>query len=321
MKTLCLEPQYVTEPEPDAHFRSYAVNDIYERALVLLTPAAVGQVILPDQPLHLTSHLVEEESVKSWLQPGAELAPERGYMLDIQRAGIILLRQRGYGLNQRLIMLGLFLEDAVDYVATERGHQLGALIKSYNSPTFKVRFDEAMRAIAFDACAYTGYLGTLLQRLERQGLLQDKATLADYYDLIRQIFGIGETQEAQQTQRTYRECRKAIQEHVEQRCPYLLENYLIYTFFSHFYPCSLAGGMVHNYWTMVTIYKLCELSLLVLSAVRRDQLHLHDIYDLFAYWERRQLQPEFLPLVEHYVSKRENQSLELFNALYDLAQS
>ena len=130
MKTLCLEPQYVTEPEPDAHFRSYAVNDIYERALVLLTPAAVGQVILPDQPLHLTSHLVEEESVKSWLQPGAELAPERGYMLDIQRAGIILLRQRGYGLNQRLIMLGLFLEDAVDYVATERGQQLGSLIKS-----------------------------------------------------------------------------------------------------------------------------------------------------------------------------------------------
>ena len=99
-----------------------------------------------------------------------------------------------------------------------------------------------------------------------------------------------------------------------------MENSLIYAFFERFYPCSLAGGIVHNYWVFVSIYKLFELMLMTLAVVRRDQLHLHESYALLSHMERLQLQPGFTTAVEHYIQPKEEQSLELFNALYDIRE-
>jgi len=320
METLCLEPQYHNALPVNAQFNAYAINDIYENSLLLTSPEAAGQVILPEQPVHFHYRHVTPADMAPWLQSGAEMAPERGFMLDLQRACLILLRRQEYGINQRLILLGLFLEDAADYVATERGHQLGALIKSYNAPTFRARFDEAMRAIQFEPPAYLSLLWDLLGELARRQLLQDTAAETDYRELIRQVFSLNELQEAQRTERTYQDCHQALQTHVQARWPLFMENSLIYAFFERFYPCSLAGGIVHNYWVFVSIYKLFELMLMTLAVVRRDQLHLHESYALLSHMERLQLQPGFTTAVEHYIQPKEEQSLELFNALYDIRE-
>lgn len=318
METLCLEPGYQDTPPATAQYLAYAVNDIYESSLLLTTPEAAGSIIFPDRPLQFRYRRVSDDALTPWLQTGTELAPERGFMLDLQRSCMLLLRRREYGLNQRLILLGLFLEDAADYVATERGHQLGALIKSYNSPAFRARFDEAMRAIQFEPAAYLGLLWGLLGKLASQHLLTDAQAETDYRELIRQVFSLDALQEAKRTERTYTECHAAFAQ-AAQRWPLLLENHLVYTFFARFYPCSLDGGIVHNYWTFVSIYKLTELALMTLAVVRRDQLHLHETYALLSHVERLQLQPAFRKTVERFIQPKEDASLELFNALYDLS--
>ena len=77
---------------------------------------------------------------------------------------------------------------------------------------------------------------------------------------------------------------------------------------------------MHNYWAFITIYKLAELILLTLSAARRDDLQLEDVYEVVAHMERLQLNPQFHATVERYIQDKEDKSLELFNALYDLNQ-
>ena len=321
MKKLCLEPVYSKQPPDGMAWTAYAVNDVFETSLVLTTASAASLVLHPDMPIHFTSQEKDISQLHPWLKPGAELVPERGYMLDLQRSCIILMRKREYGLNQRLILLGLFLEDAADYVATKRGYQLGHLIQSYESPVFKARFHEAAQAIQFAPLSYLTYLWKQIVQLDHRDLLRDDEAKTNYLSLLQHLFGLGQPQvDTAAMERSYRDGHAAYHTFLVDRWPYVMENYLIYSFFERFYPCSLEGGIVHNYWAFMTIYKLAELILLTLSAARRDDLQLEDVYEVVAHMERLQLNPQFHATVERYIQDKEDKSLELFNALYDLNQ-
>lgn len=323
MQTLVYLPDWLPTLSPvPQHLLVYRVHDMYEVSAPLREPGIAKLAVPPEGTVHFIPHPVDDEVLLPYLTAAQTTGPEFSFILDLQRAGAILLRKGKRPIAQRLILLGLFLEDAADYIATERGYQIGKLMQDYASPRFTARFDEALSSLSFSPVAYLEILGGLLQKLADSGLLESESGGISYVHLISQLFGLDGSKDATAQERTYRDAKRAMEANVENLWPELLPNLLRYVYFCRFYPCSVPGGITHNYWVFVLYYKLFELSLLALSLARRERLKLEDVYALMQHLSRRRDASggRYTAVIEQYIRAREEDSLALFSALYDWKQ-
>lgn len=160
---LCVQPTYLdgfrcdisTCPlgrvRPDERcpaLRDLRIHDIYERSLLLSCPHAAGAILPLMTSFRFQTRRLSAEALSPANQDLPSLQeplPELSYLLDLQRASLHILSMRRYPMNARLVLLGIFLEDALDSISDGRGYQLGKIIKSYASPFFEARFHEALK--------------------------------------------------------------------------------------------------------------------------------------------------------------------------------
>jgi len=319
MQTLAYLPDWLAARPAPRRLLVYRVHDMYEVSAPLSEPGIAKLAVPPEGAIHFVPKAMDDAALLPHLVAAQTTGPEFSFILDLQRAGTILLRKVQRPVAQRLILLGLFLEDAADYIATERGYQIGKLMQDYASPRFTARFDEALGNLTFSPSAYFGLLGSLLQRLENNHLLEGGPGGISYVRLISQLFGLDGSKDPASRERTYRDAKRALEANVENRWPELLPNLLSYLYFCRFYPCSVPGDITHNYWVFVLYYKIFELSLLALSLARRERLELDDVYALMQHLALRREGSggRYTAVIEQYIQPKEEDSLTLFSALYD----
>ena len=332
---LCVSPRYVASfvcpeaacplvraPRPPRcpALRDLHLAGIYERSLLLACPAACSHVLFQTGAFHFATQTMPEaplDAANRQIPTLAEPLPELSYILDLQRTCLHILRMTKYPLDVRLILLGIYLEDAVDFIGDGQGYQLGKIIKSYDSPMFEARFHEALRNIKFEPLQHLNFLWGILKEIA-----SDETGPLAKEDLSRtaRAFHLDGTPDLAHIARAYPVCRRSLESYVSIPFPQLFEQFLLHQCYTELYPCAVPGGLIHNYWVFVIHAKLYELLLTGLAAIERQILTRRQIAELTSRAARLPQTPAGLQAIERALAPHEEDSLWMFNVLFHIQE-
>ena len=228
-----------------------------------------------------------------------------------------ILQASKYPLDVRLILLGIYLEDAVDFIEQGQGYELGKIIKSYDSPMFEARFHEALRNVNFEPLQHLNFLWGIIK-----DIAADPHSPLAREDISRaaHAFHLGSAPDLQHIARAFPVCRRSLESYVTIPFPQLFETVLLHQWFTELYPCAVPGGLIHNYWVFVIGAKLYELLLTGLAAIERQILTSRQIAELTSRAARLPESPAALRAIEKALAPHEEDSLWMFNVLFHIQE-
>ena len=252
--------------------RTLDFGKFFERSLVLTCPVAAELILFSDEPIKFEFVEVPEKihsnGGKIGIAPVDTAENFSEYMLEIQVAMISILQERTLTLDQRLIVLGFFLDRLDELIANKDVtvveleillDALKKLIAAYESETFLAQQAPHMLAtIQFDAKKFVGLMLELIESFYADKDLGDKAIL----DQIALTFGIvpdanGQVSAAKIAENYNR--LAAERKDFLVRHAMFLENYLVNELFLTCFPWKFTESLAKNFGVFVATYKLFEL--------------------------------------------------------------
>ena len=240
-------------------------GNFYECALTLTCPVVAEMVLLADEPLKFEEI---ETSTPLNSKIGVELAPFAPstfkFVTDMQMAAITILQERNLTIDQRLMMLGLYLDRLCELTDNRsiKDYELMQLNEFYKNSNFLQEQSAQFSAVLnFDAHEHIKLLLGLLETLygvgnivgvkEAEIIRSITATLNLKPDKDNQI----SVNSIVPTYNALNEDRK----NFVQKFSTIFENYLVNEFFFGTYPFKFKVKINLNYGVFVITYKMLEL--------------------------------------------------------------
>lgn len=240
-------------------------GDMVEKSLTLTCPVAAELVLLQEDPIAFEQvRTTPEDFPRKW--------PEniRGYAFDVQYGGISILQNRKLSIDQRLVVLGFFLDQANDMVAAGKTEQLKDLSALYASDDFMENVPDMLQAIRFQPKEYFRTMFVLLEELygeKGEFFRQEQWALLDVkraYRLPDEAVSI-DLADAQEVYRTH---ISKVRAKLVEEFSHMLENFLVNEFFMNVYPFRIQGNFILNYNVFLLIYKLSEFIFCASASIR-----------------------------------------------------
>lgn len=241
--------------------RTIDFGQFYERALFLTCPVAAEMALFEQEPMKFELVPVTGDT-QSRVGLSKMTVPKKflPHVVDLQAAMISILQERTLTIDQRLIVLGFFLDKLDEISADLDATALTKLIAAYESKNFlaeqvplmlsTVRFDtrkfiKLMLGI-FETLYGNTYFGdeqkfidavvdTLALKPDEKNFVSVKAVTANY-------------------ERLAEERKKFLAQYAT-----FLENYLVNELFINTYPWRFENTVTKNFAAFVTAYKVFEL--------------------------------------------------------------
>lgn len=237
----------------------YMAGELIMMALTLTCPVAAKQALLPKEPMTFEEvPMTDEYQDRVILRILGRLSKMGDAFIDIQYGAISILQNRALTIDQRLIVLGFFLDQADDMVKAGTPEQIETLAAVYTAEDFVERVPEMLRAIDFRVAGYVKSMFGLIESLYGKGAEYQGRERPLMYHVVH-AFGL-ENQEVPLAKlaETYQETFRPAQELLLQKFGHIFENYLVNEFFLEHYPQRITGTLVQNYILFVMTYKLLE---------------------------------------------------------------
>ena len=231
-----------TYPRVTAYFGKF-----FERSLTLSCPVAAEKILFQDEPMKF--ELVE---VPEKVHGGDRILINSvnldekilWYVIEIQAAMISILQERTLTLDQRLIMLGFFLDRLDEIFSAEvfDDAALTKLISAYESKKFLAeQVPRMIQSISFDVKKFSAMM----------------------FELSNKFYGEGKFTEAvSKIAANYGELSHFRKNFIDKHATFL-ENFLVNELFLNCYPWRFEGHIVKNFGVFVIKYKIFELTLLL----------------------------------------------------------
>lgn len=236
----------------------YSAGDLLMLSLTLTCPVAAKLALLPKEPMTFEEvQLTEAKRDEMLLRGRGRLVQMGDAFLDLQYGAISILQNRALSIDQRLIVLGFFLDQAGDMVEAGTPEQIEALAAVYTADDFRDKVPEMLRAIAFRSTEYVKSMFGLIEGLYGK----DSDYQGKERPLIHHVihtFGLEEEMPLSTLVEAYRKTFRPMQDKLHRECGHILENYLVNEFFMGHYPQKIAGTLVQNYILFVMNFKLVE---------------------------------------------------------------
>ena len=176
--------------------------------------------------------------------------------VHITMGGLAILQNTSYTFEQRLVILGLFLDRVED--CQQNVEAVAGLIDYYNSDVFQQEISNLWENWQYYPVAHHQFMNGIITVLkqEKELLISSEhwQVMNDYYNNV------------------YEERHHLVQE----RLGSVLERYWQHEWLFHVYPYSFSGGFLHNYFSYLIAYELC-------------QLVIHSTYALDNAWAERNI--------------------------------
>lgn len=238
---------------------TYNFGKFFEQSLTPTCSLAAEMILFAREPLKFEIIAVSSEN----LAFNKLKVPEKfvEHLIDIQVAEISILQERTLTINQRLIMLGFFLDkleeisaDTIDKTA------LTKLLAAYESKNFLAEQVPSMLAsVHFDAKKFVGMMLNLFETLYSGMYVGDGRKFLD---------AVIDTLELKPDEKNLISVTKvaaryenlaAERKNFSAQYATLLENYLVNELFMNCYPWRFFESITKNYAEFVTTYKIFEL--------------------------------------------------------------
>jgi len=245
--------------------RTLNFGNFFERSLVLTCPVVAEMVLFNEKPMEFEFVEVPEKihsnGGKIGIAPVNTVAGFAEHMLEIQIAMISILQERTLTIDQRLIVLGFFLDRFDEIISDKLGRDaLMQLIAAYESKTFLTEQMPLMLAsVNFDVKKFFKLMFDMLESLYGVLTVNDDMTLIN--SLVK-TFDIDPDANGQISAAgviaKYERLADARKDFLARRLTFL-ENYLVNELFLNCYPWRHATSIAKNFGIFVAQYKLFEL--------------------------------------------------------------
>ena len=212
------------------------------RMLAMTCPVAAEYALLSSNAMELQQISCEEET-SAWKliakNCNMKNVPNDLAAVHIMMGGLAILQNTSYTFEQRLVILGLFLDRVED--CQQNVEAVAGLIDYYNSDTFQQEISNLWENWQYYPVAHHQFMNGIITVLkqEKELLISSEhwQVMNDYYNNV------------------YEERHHLVQE----RLGSVLERYWQHEWLFHAYPYSFSGGFLHNYFSYLIAYELCQL--------------------------------------------------------------
>ncbi|MBR7025124.1 MAG: flagellin lysine-N-methylase [Selenomonadaceae bacterium] len=216
----------------------------FERSLILSCPLAAEMILFEREPMKFefveVSEKIHSHGGKILVQQIESTEELRAHMIEIQVAMISILQERTLTLDQRLIVLGFFVDRLEEIFSDFDEDALIKLIAAYESKKFLAeQMPLMLQSISFDVEKLIRLIHELFEKtFDEKVSPQEKKIL----DTIAANYRLLTTDK---------------KKFFEKYSP-LLENYLVNKWFQNIYPWRFEGSLAQNFAEFVAEYKLFE---------------------------------------------------------------
>ena len=229
------------------------------RMLAMTCPVAAEYALLSPNAMELQQISCEEDTYAWKLMAkncNMKNVPNDLAAVHIMMGGLAILQNTSYTFEQRLVLLGLFLDRVED--CQQDVEAVSGLIEYYNSDVFQQEISNLWENWQYYPVSHNQYMNVIIKvlRQEKELLISSEhwQVMNDYYNNV------------------YEERHHFVQE----RLGSVLERYWQHEWLFHAYPYSFSGGFLHNYFSYLIAYELC-------------QLVIHSTYALDNAWAERNI--------------------------------
>ena len=225
---------------------TFYFGKFFERALTLTCPLAAQMILFREEPLSFELVEAAEKVFDGKIIVNPLNLDEKisAHVPEIQVAMISILQERTLTINQRLIVLGFFL-DRLDEIFSTEPFDDAALIKLislYESKKFFVeQVPRMLRVVKFDAKKFAALMFELADKFYGAG---------KFTDAVSKIAANGAK-------------LKTFKKNFLTERATFLENFLVNELFINCYPWRFDGSIIRNFGIFVIKYKIFELTLLL----------------------------------------------------------
>ena len=221
------------------------------RVLSMTCPVAAEQALLSPYGMELQQLSCEDDSA-AW-----KLAVKNTHSKEvsddlaavhIMMGGLAILQNTSYTFEQRLVLLGLFLDRVKD--CQQDVEAVASLIDYYNGEAFQQEISGLWDEWQYYPIAHQQFMEGIITVLQEEKLLllsSSWQTMNEHHNSI------------------YAQRHKFIQDKLGS----VLEKYWQHEWLFHGYPYSFSGGFLHNYFSYLIAYEMCQL--LIYSAYALDE--------------------------------------------------
>ena len=221
------------------------------RVLSMTCPVAAEQALLSPYGMELQQLSCEDDSAAWKLavkNTNPKEVPDDLVAVHIMMGGLAILQNTSYTFEQRLVLLGLFLDRVED--CQQNVEAVASLIEYYNSDVFQQEISGLWHDWQYYPIAHQQFMEGIITVLQEEKLLLVSGpwqTMNEHHNSI------------------YERRHKLIQE----KFGSALERYWQHEWLFHGYPYSFSGGFLHNYFSYLIAYEMCQL--LIYSAYALDE--------------------------------------------------
>lgn len=222
------------------------IGECQLRALHLTCPVAAESALFSEHGMDIETILPGHESAAWKIALQSEKLVDNidtNLAVNVILGSLSILQNTFYTLEQRMVILGFFLDKADELKMLPNGAAaISELALFYNSDEFKVQMQNIFADWAFYPVAHGQLLTGILN------FLQENGAFADVSPLIKQ---------AQDYGKNYSDYSKAIKSNFGDA----VDRYWQQEFLSRGFPFRLQGSFLHNYFAYLIAYKIWEMCL------------------------------------------------------------
>lgn len=229
------------------------------RMLAMTCPVAAEYALLSPNAMELQQISCEEDT-SAWKLMAKNCnmknVPNDLAAVHIMMGGLAILQNTSYTFEQRLVILGLFLDKVED--CQKDVEAVAGLIDYYNSEAFQQEISNLWENWQYYPVAHHQFMNGIITVLKQE---KELLISSEHWQVMNDYYN-----------NAYDERHHLVQE----RLGSVLERYWQHEWLFHVYPYSFSGGFLHNYFSYLIAYEMC-------------QLVIHSTYALDNAWAERNI--------------------------------
>lgn len=260
--------------------KPYLTGDLLMMAMTLTCPVVADLALLPEEPMAFEEVPLSGEQRDALLRCcSGRLSKMGDALIDIQYGAISILQNRALTIDQRLIVLGFFLDQAGDMVEAGRPEDIETLAAVYTAVDFMDKVPEMLHAIDFRVAEYVKSMFGLIETLYGKNATFHGKERSLMVHVVH-AFGMEEEVLLNALVDKYRTTFRPAQEKLHRAFGHIFENYLVNEFFLEHYPQKIVGTFAQNYILFVMNFKLMEFMAVATSVSDEEEMDAEKMVDL-----------------------------------------
>jgi lysine-N-methylase len=249
------------------------INGIIERSLLLSCPEAARLALQEQSPM-----IFEEMQVQNTAFPGRfkvldKTVMERQdelykYFHVLRRFIIVLLQNRSYPIEFRLIVLGLFCSDANQLIENKYFSNLPQLIETFHKSLSNNAIMDRVNSFSSDLSFQVQLITPIINQSTKH--LPKTNRFLQYYNDFLQGIGTVNDSGCTLTASMYVEASRNWFQPFMETNPYIMENYLVNYVFQRLFPL-IHPNVYDSYTTLVLTYVMIKVLLVGLAGNYREK--------------------------------------------------